>query len=38
MKPDMDHVLRRRFGRLVGLLADHAEKCAPTPSSLAPTE
>jgi hypothetical protein len=31
-----DHAVRRRFGRLVGLLAERAEKCAAGPSS--PTE
>jgi hypothetical protein len=33
-----DHVVRRRFGRLVGLLAERAEKCSPIPSSISPTE
>ena len=27
-----DSATRRRFGRLVGLLAERAEKCAPLPS------
>jgi len=33
-----DHVVRRRFGRLVGLLAERAEQCAPSPSSISLTE
>jgi hypothetical protein len=31
-----DSVVRRRFGRLVGLLAERAEECVPVPSSIAP--
>jgi len=31
-------IVRRRFGRLVGLLAERAEKCSPIPSSISPTE
>ncbi len=27
-----DHVARRRFGRLVGLLAERAERCSPIAS------
>jgi hypothetical protein len=33
-----DHVTRRRFGRLVGLLAERAAQCAPIPSYLRPTD
>ena len=33
-----DDVVRRRFGRLVGLLADHAAQCAPIPSSISRNE
>ena len=33
-----DHVVRRRFGRLVGLLAERAEQCSPSSSSSSPTE
>ncbi len=33
-----DHVARRRFGRLVGLLAERAEQCSPTASSISLTE
>ena len=33
-----DHAVRRRFGRLVGLLAERAEQCSPLPSSLSPRE
>ena len=36
-----DHVARRRFGRLVGLLAERAERaenCSPIPSSISPAE
>ena len=33
-----DHVVRRRFGRLVGLLAERAEQCSSIPSSISPTE
>jgi len=33
-----DHVVRRRFGRLVGLLAERAERCSPIASSISPTE
>ena len=34
-----DHVARRRFGRLVGLLADHSERCsARVASSLSHTD
>jgi hypothetical protein len=30
--------MRRRFGRLAGLLAERAEKCSPIPSSISLTE
>jgi hypothetical protein len=33
-----DHVVRRRFGRLVGLLADRAAECGTVRSSRLPTE
>ena len=31
-----DHVARRRFGRLVGLLAERAEQCSPIASASSP--
>ena len=33
-----DPVVRRRFARLVGLLAERAEECAPLPSHISLTE